>query len=235
MTHRVRGTVDSMDVDAISPVAQNYLKVIWSATEWGDPPITTKALAARFGTSPANVTDTMRRLAAQDLITYQPYKPVKLTATGVTLAVMMVRRHRLIETFLVTTLGYGWDEVHDEAERLEHAASDLLIDRIDALLDHPTADPHGDPIPTRDGATRNIAGAIRLSDASPGRHLVYRISDADPGTLETAAGLSITPGSTIEIELDPHSASGTRSVATSRGYRAVPHSVATMTWVAPSP
>ena len=227
MRGSVRGTVDSVNVETISPVAQDYVKAIWSAIEWGDPPITTKALAARFGTSPANVTDTMRRLAAQGLIRYQPYKPVELTETGRNLAVMMVRRHRLIETFLVTTLGYGWDEVHDEAERLEHAASDLLIDRIDALLENPTADPHGDPIPTRDGITRIIDGAIRLSDARSGRHLVHRISDAEPGNLETAATLGIIPGNTIDIAPDP------AFVMTPNGRAPIPPALAAVTWVTP--
>ena len=122
-----------MDVDTITPVAQDYLKAIWTATEWGGAPITTGALASRFGTSAANVTDTVRRLAAQGLVEYTPYRPVQLTEDGAAYAVAMVRRHRLIETFLVTALGYGWDEVHTEAERLEHAVSDTLVERIDAF------------------------------------------------------------------------------------------------------
>ena len=121
-------------VDELTAVAQDYLKVIWSATEWGDPPITTKGLAARLGTTQANVSETVKRLAAQGLVTYESYRPVRLTARGERLAVAMVRRHRLIEAFLVGVLDYRWDEVHDEAEALEHAASDTLIDRIDALL-----------------------------------------------------------------------------------------------------
>lgn len=106
------------EVDALTPVAQDYLKVIWAATEWGEPPITTKGLATRFGTTQANVSETVRRLEAQGLVAYEPYRPVVLTELGVRLAMAMVRRHRLIECFLATTLGYGWDEVHDEAERL---------------------------------------------------------------------------------------------------------------------
>lgn len=229
---RVRGTVDTvdvdLDVDAISPVAQDYVKAIWSAVEWGDPPITTKALAARFGTSPANVTDTMRRLASQGLIDYRPYKSVQLTDTGRTLAVAMVRRHRLIETFLVTTLGYGWDEVHDEAERLEHAASDLLIGRIDELLGHPTADPHGDPIPSPDGRTHIIDGAVRLAASAPGRHLVRRVSDSDPDDLERAAALGLVPGSIVDtVGGDPV------ILVTAGGQRPIPESLANATWVTP--
>lgn len=217
-----------MDIDSITPVVQDYVKAIWSATEWGDPPITTKALAARFGTSPANVTDTMKRLAAQGLIDYQPYKSVRLTEAGTRLAVMMVRRHRLIETFLVVTLGYRWDEIHIEAERLEHAATELLINRIDALLGHPTADPHGDPIPTADGCPHIPEGAVRLIDAGPGRHLVRRISDADPENLETAAALGITPGSIIDI--NPNRSPALISVD---GQNSVPMHLAANTWATP--
>lgn len=183
-------------VDNLTPVVQDYLKVIWSATEWGDPPITTKGLAARLGTTPANVSDTVKRLAAQGLVDYESYRPVRLTEQGTRLAVAMVRKHRLIETFLVDTLHYGWDEVHDEAEALEHAASDALVDRIDALLGHPVADPHGDPIPAADGTVRRPR-AVRLSPASGSRRVV-RVSDADPGVLARCRDLGIVPGAQVD-------------------------------------
>ncbi|MBH0083588.1 metal-dependent transcriptional regulator [Salinibacterium sp. SWN167] len=215
------------DVDAISFVAQDYLKAIWSATEWGDPPITTKALAARFGTSPANVTDTLHRLAAQQLVDYRPYKPVQLTKTGARLAIAMVRRHRIIETFLVTTLDYGWDEVHDEAERLEHAATNTLIDRMDALLGFPTSDPHGDPIPTAEGHTNTARGAIRLASAAPGRYRVQRISDAEAANLEIAVTLQVAPGRVV----DTHSADGECYLTTADGSQAVPATFAGAVWV----
>jgi DtxR family Mn-dependent transcriptional regulator len=220
------GSVDPVDTDSISAVAQDYVKAIWSATEWGDPPITTKGLASRFGTSAANVTDTVRRLAGLGLIDYEPYKPVHLTATGTTLAIAMVRRHRLIETFLVTVLGYRWDEIHDEAERLEHAASDTLIDRIDTLLGHPAADPHGDPIPTPDGHTRTIEGAVRLSDAGSGSHLIHRISDAEPGNLTAAAALGITPGAVIDTRFEDDAV----ILRGPHGQRRIPDEVASATW-----
>lgn len=176
-----------VDPREISPVAQDYLKVIWSATEWGESPITTKALAARFGTSQAAVSDTMKRLMTQGLVEYEPYRPVTLTDRGRDFALAMVRRHRLIETFLVEVLGFGWDEVHEEAELLEHAATERLIERIDVLLGHPTADPHGDPIPGPDLAISHPAGARNLEDMAPGTYVVVRISDADPVVLEELA------------------------------------------------
>ncbi|MCW3156818.1 metal-dependent transcriptional regulator [Micropruina sonneratiae] len=182
-------------VDDLTPVAQDYLKVIWSATEWGDPPITSKGLAARLHTSAAGVTDMVKRLAGQGLVDYESYRPVRLTPAGERLAVAMVRRHRLIETFLVRMLGYDWAEVHDEAEALEHAASEQLIERIDALLGHPAADPHGDPIPGADGTLRR-PDAMRPGEAQ-GPCTVVRVSDADPAILARCRDLGIVPGATV--------------------------------------
>lgn len=188
-------------VDSLTPVVQDYLKVIWSATEWGDPPITTKGLAARLGTTQANVSDTVKRLAAQGLVDYESYRPVRLTEQGERLAVAMVRRHRLIEAFLVGVLDFSWDEVHTEAEALEHAASEKLIDRIDALLGHPRADPHGDPIPAADGTLRRPS-AVRLSEAS-GRRRVIRVSDADPDVLARCQALGIVPDAVVDAAATP--------------------------------
>lgn len=186
------------EVDDLTPVAQDYLKVIWSAIEWGEPPITTKGLATRFATTQANVSETMRRLQALGLVDYRPYKPVTLTETGERLALAMVRRHRLIETFLAQTLGYAWDEVHDEAERLEHAVSDTLLDRIDTLLGHPATDPHGDPIPGADGSWAGHPEALPLGQASPGRYRVVRVADDDPDLLIALRALKIVPGAFVE-------------------------------------
>lgn len=201
VTHRC-SRVRGVRVEEITAVAQDYLKVIWTATEWGGPSIATKALADRFGTTQANVSKTVKRLADQGLVEYHPYRPVLLTARGSELALAMVRRHRLVETFLVTTLGYGWNEVHDEAERLEHAVSDTMIDRIDQLLGHPEADPHGDPIPRPDGTLPRPVDTIRLQDAGPGKYTVVRISDTDPDVLDRLRVQSIHPGTVIQVEAD---------------------------------
>lgn len=192
-----------MEADDLTPIAQDYLKVIWSAVEWGEPPITTKALAERFATSQANVSGTMRRLQARGLVDYEPYKPVRLTELGLRLAIAMVRRHRLIETFLAETLGYGWEEVHDDAERLEHAASDRFLTRIDELLGHPATDPHGDPIPTADGRWVPQPGAIRLAQAAPGRYRVARVQDSDPERLARLRRLRVLPGAALWVEDEP--------------------------------
>lgn len=188
-----------MDPSEITPVTQDYLKAIWSATEWGDAPITTTALAARFGTSAPNVTDTLKRLAAQGLVEHRPYKPVVLTPAGREYAVAMVRRHRLLETFLVEMVGYRWDEVHDEAERLEHAVSQTLIERIDDLLGHPRQDPHGDPIPAADGQTHLPVGTLLLADAPPGDYRIVRISDADPVRLQAFGLQHVLPERALHV------------------------------------
>ena len=135
----------------LSSVAQDYLKVIWTAQEWSVDKVSTKMLAERIGVSASTASESIRKLADQGLVDHEKYGAVTLTDAGRLAALAMVRRHRLMETFLVRELGYGWDEVHDEAEVLEHAVSDRMLDRIDAKLGFPTRDPHGDPIPAADG------------------------------------------------------------------------------------
>ncbi|MGV8845589.1 metal-dependent transcriptional regulator [Tessaracoccus sp.] len=171
-------------MDAITSTAEDHLKVIWAALEWGGSPITIKGLAERFGTTPAAASSTVKRLVRQGLLVHEPYGPILLTGAGEEQAVMMVRRHRLIETFLVERLGYCWGEVHDEAETLEHAASEMMINRIDDLLGNPRVDPHGDPIPTRSGDVSYPAGAHRVSTAVVGSYRVIRISDDSSELLE---------------------------------------------------
>lgn len=187
-----------MRAGEVSEVSQDYLKAIWSAQEWGGDPMTATELANRFGTTKANVTEVLKRLDELGLITRVPYKPPVLTEQGKAIALSMVRRHRLIETFLVKSLGYGWDEVHDEAEILEHAASDRLIDRIDAFLGHPASDPHGDPIPGPDGRVDSHTPTL-LAEATPGSYQVLRVSDADPLVLGKLAEAGVLPGVAIDV------------------------------------
>lgn len=158
--------------------AEDYLKVIYSHTEWQAKPISTTGLAARLGLAASSVTEMVKKLVHQGLASHEPYGAIVLTADGTAEALRMVRRHRLIETWLVQHVGYTWDEVHDEAEVLEHAMSDRLLDAIDEQLGRPTRDPHGDPIPTRDGRIER-PHAVLLADAPAGGRIV-RISDRDP-------------------------------------------------------
>jgi len=193
-----------MSVAGLSPVSQDYLKTIWTTSEWTDESATVKLLAERMGVRPATASDAVKRLAAQGFVVHEPYGSIELTESGRTHAVAMVRRHRLIETFLVEMLGYGWDEVHDEAEILEHAASDTMIERIDAALGHPVRDPHGDPIPSADG-TPHRPDAVQLSEAPTETALtVCRISDADPETLRHLSTLGVVLDT--ELTVDDHRA-----------------------------
>lgn len=177
---------------------QNYLKVIWGLEEWSDAPITNSAIAESAGVRLSTVSDALRKLAEHELIDHARYGSVQLTEEGRELAVLMIRRHRLIETFLVRMLDYAWDEVHDEADRLEHAVSDELIDRIDRALDFPTRDPHGDPIPSADGRVHRPEAVLLAEAPAPCRVRVERISDADAAMLQYFAARGIV----VDVELE---------------------------------
>jgi DtxR family Mn-dependent transcriptional regulator len=177
----------------LTTVAQDYLKAIWNAQEWSPEKVSTKMLAERIGVSASTASESIRKLADQGLVNHEKYGAVTLTEQGRQAALAVVRRHRLLETFLVQELGYSWDEVHDEAEILEHAISDMMLDRIDAKLGHPTRDPHGDPIPAADGQVP-MPQARQLSACANGElGTVARISDADPEMLRyfDAVGISL--------------------------------------------
>ena len=178
---------------------EDYVKVIYSHTEWQPEPITTSVLAGRLGLAASSVTEMVKKLGAQGLVDHVPYGAVTLTADGTALALRMLRRHRLIETWLVRHFDYSWDEVHDEAEVLEHALSDRLLDKIDDQLGRPTRDPHGDPIPSRAGVI-DQPRAVLLRDAAAGESVtVVRISDRDPLLLRHLEAEEITIDSELDI------------------------------------
>ncbi|WP_248758434.1 metal-dependent transcriptional regulator [Pseudarthrobacter sp. SSS035] len=188
-----------MTVSELTASAQDYLKMIWSSTEWAEAPITVGAMAERMAVKPSTVSDGIRRLAKQGLVTHAPYGSIELTPAGRAHAVEMVRRHRLLETFLVQILGYGWDEVHDEAEILEHAVSDTMIQRIDEKLGFPTRDPHGDPIPSGNGVPHPPQGDP-LTSVEPERTVtITRISDADPDMLRYFTQLGLGPDTQLQV------------------------------------
>lgn len=183
----------------LTPAAEDYLKAVHNAQEWSDAPVTTSVLAERLGVGAPTVSETLRRLADRGWVEHERYGAVTLTEEGRRLALDMVRRHRLVETWLVTELGYGWDEVHDEAEVLEHAVSDRMLDRIDAKLGYPTRDPHGDPIPARDGRVPT-PDARQLSVCNDGdTGTIARISDADPEMLRYFDSVGISLDSRLEV------------------------------------
>jgi DtxR family Mn-dependent transcriptional regulator len=218
------------DHDALSPAVQDYLKAVWAAGEWSTAPVTTKMLAERLGVGAPTVSEMVRRLCDQGLLSHVRYGAVGLTAAGRSHAVAMVRRHRLIETFLVRELGYSWDEVHDEAEVLEHAVSDLLVDRIDARLGHPTRDPHGDPIPAPDGTVPQPP-ARPLGDLPPGDWVVARISDSDPDVLRWFDSVGVGLDVVVHV-LGPTADGGVR-VSLGAGRLELGRQAASAVWLVP--
>ena len=188
-----------MKTSAPSSSIEDYVKVIYSFTEWQDKPITSSQLAQRLGVANSSVSEMVRKLKDQGLVDHKPYSAVTLTEAGLRLALAMVRRHRLIETYLVQRLGYSWDEVHDEAEQLEHAVSDTFIERVAAKLGDPRRDPHGDPIPTADGQVLMPRAHLlaELDEGHSGR--ITRISDDNPELLRYLAAQDIDLDADVEV------------------------------------
>jgi DtxR family Mn-dependent transcriptional regulator len=174
---------------------ENYVKTIFQICQESDAAsASTGVVAKRLSVSPGTVTSMLRTLADSGLANYQAYEGVRLTDAGTNLALRVLRRHRLVELFLVRTLGLTWDEVHDEAEHLEHAVSEQLIDRIDEYLEFPTSDPHGDPIPRPDGTLPAIAVSEPLHHCEPRtRFVLERVIEQSPDFLRylSESGLSI--------------------------------------------
>lgn len=219
----------------LTPANQDYLKVIWSAQEWSAAPVTTTLLARRMGFSPSTVSEAVKKLTAAGLLAHARYGAIELTATGRAAALAMVRRHRILETFLVAELGYAWDEVHDEAEVLEHAVSDRLVDALDARLGHPDRDPHGDPIPTREGAVpAPAAGPLHAVEAGA-RVRVARISDTDPQVLRYFGELGVALDTELVV-LERKDVAGTLTVrvAGQRHPQEVGLTAAGAVWVTPA-
>ncbi|HEY2065862.1 MAG TPA: metal-dependent transcriptional regulator [Gemmatimonadaceae bacterium] len=182
----------------LSGPVEDYLKVIYDLERVGQPAFTNH-IADRLAISPASVSGMVRRLADLGLITHEPYRGVRLTGDGRRAALRTLRRHRILECYLTEVLGYAWDGVHVEAERLEHAASEELIERMAAALGDPVHDPHGAPIPTRDGRVeepmlRTLAEAGRDEQVR-----VRRVLDEDAPRLRYLAELGIRPGALVRV------------------------------------
>ncbi|WP_226530968.1 metal-dependent transcriptional regulator [Microbacterium paraoxydans] len=193
-----------------SPAADDYLKTVYAHTEWQDAPITPSVLAAKLGIAPSSVTEMVKKLAAAGLVSHVPYGAVRLTDAGTTRALAMVRRHRLIETWLVQEFDYGWDEVHDEAEVLEHTISDRLLEGIDARLGRPRFDPHGDAIPDADGRIEREPFVL-LADAPIGHTgRVLRVDDRDPELLRSLEAAGVTVGAKVGVTARGFRVDGTK-------------------------
>ncbi len=186
-----------------SSTVENYLKAIHqgqSSLPKGQRLLPMGHVASALSVTPGTATTMIKTLAESGLVEYEPYTGVRLTKAGDKLAARVLRRHRLVELFLVNVMGMRWDEVHDDAEQLEHVVSDRLIDRIDEMLGRPTHDPHGDPIPSADGAIA-AAPIENLLTCPVGTPLkVTRITDQDPAFLRFVERNQLKPGQRIEVE-----------------------------------
>ena len=184
----------------MSSTTENYLKRILSETQrTGNHVVRLGRLAELSDVTNGTVTTMMKSLSDSDLVEYLPRRGVKLTTTGRKNATRVLRRHRLVELFLVEVLGFDWAGVHSEAEVLEHAVSDRIINRMDEVLGFPATDPHGDPIPTASGKVARTMNRLLSEVTSPGEFIISRIINDDPRFLDFLKKRSLTPGTRIEV------------------------------------
>jgi DtxR family transcriptional regulator, Mn-dependent transcriptional regulator len=186
-------------IDRASSAVQDYAKAIYSLESRRGGAVSTNALAERLGVTPASASGMVRRLDELGLVTHAPYRGVRLTPDGQSLALEVLRHHRLLELYLSESLGLPWDRVHDEAEVLEHVLSEDLEELIAAKLGDPTHDPHGDPIPTRDGRIEERATQALDALESGQRATFVRVSDSDPEMLRYLAERGVSPGDRLEV------------------------------------
>jgi DtxR family transcriptional regulator, Mn-dependent transcriptional regulator len=186
-----------------SSTVENYLKAIYlgqSALTGGERLVSMGYVATALGVTPGTATTMVKALSDSGLAEYEPYSGVRLTSAGERLAGLVIRRHRLVEAFLVQVMGMSWAEVHEEAEQLEHAVSDRLIDRIDAMLGRPAHDPHGDPIPDPEGVLtlRHLDNLLTCPMGTPLK--VTRIADQDPAFLHFIEENDLKPGQPVQVD-----------------------------------
>lgn len=199
----------------LSRSEEDHLKAVYALLQDGDSAFT-KDIAERLGTKASSVTDMLKKLAEKGYLKHEPYYGVKLTAKGQGLALQLVRRHRLWETFLVERLGFGWDEVHDVAEQMEHVASDKLIDKLDEYLGHPHFDPHGDPIPDRNGRLRTRK-TRRLDTCKRGDQVrIAAVSETTDGLLRLLDAKGLRIGAQFVIQ-EVHTFDGSMDVKPKTG------------------
>lgn len=187
------------ELQQVTPVVEDYLKAIYRIAQESGGQVRTVGLAEALNVKPASVTAMLKTLAELKLVEYEPYYGVTLTEAGEKIALEVLRHHRLIELYLVEALGFTWDEVHEEAEALEHVISEKLEARIASHLGDPTADPHGDPIPALDG-TLPDSSTLTLADVPKGMEArVVRVSDQQSERLRYVAELGLVPGATVKV------------------------------------
>lgn len=194
---------------------EDHIKAVFALLQDNDSAFT-KDIAERLRTKASSVTDMLKKLAEKKLVKHEPYYGVRLTAKGEVLALQLVRKHRLWEAFLVNRLGFGWDEVHEVAEQLEHVASDMLIDKLDAYLGHPSFDPHGDPIPDKNGKMRTRK-TKRLSTCAQGDTVrIAAVSETTDGLLRLLDSKGLRIGSVLHVQ-EVHAFDGSMDVKPKSG------------------
>lgn len=185
-------------MSALSESVQDYLKTIYDLRQENER-VTTNALAARLDVAAASVTGMLKKLAEMKLVAYEPYQGATLTPAGEKIALEVIRHHRLIELYLTEAMGYSWDQVHAEADKLEHAMSDNFVERISQMLGDPKIDPHGDPIPAKDG-TVAASSRLTLREAQTGSIVrIERVRDEDAALLRQVAELGLMPQTVIQV------------------------------------
>jgi DtxR family Mn-dependent transcriptional regulator len=185
-------------MSALSESVQDYLKTIYDLRQENER-VTTNALAARLNIAAASVTGMLKKLAEMKLVAYEPYQGATLTPAGEKIALEVIRHHRLIELYLTEAMGYSWDQVHAEADKLEHAMSENFVERISQMLGDPKIDPHGDPIPAKDG-TVAASSRMTLREASAGSVVrIERVRDEDAAILRQVAELGLMPQTVITV------------------------------------
>jgi DtxR family transcriptional regulator, Mn-dependent transcriptional regulator len=182
----------------LSSAQEDYLKALYELHQPGHP-VATSALAVHLGVAPASVTAMLSKLSGQGVVDYDRYRGAALTPSGEGLALEMIRHHRLVETYLVRALGYSWDEVHEEAERLEHVISERMEARIFEALGQPQVDPHGDPIPAIDGSFRDRPLRPLQECLSGEKVTIGRVGDRDPDKLRALQQRGLVPGVKVRV------------------------------------
>lgn len=189
----------SMPRPAVTRMVEDYVTLIWKAYEWPGGRPTNTEMAEQLAVTASTVSANLKKLARDGYIDYEPYGQIVLTDAGREIAVTIVRRHRIVETYLVEALGLSWDQVHEEADRLEHAVSDLVLERMNAVLGDPDRDPHGDPIPDTQGQMTSVPSR-RLEETTPGVEVeVVRVSDRSPELLRFLTERGIVIGARLTV------------------------------------
>lgn len=217
----------------LSQSEENYIKAIYALSETCEDTISTNLLAERMSTKASSVTDMLKKLTDKELLTYQKYQGCSLTPKGRSIALSIVRKHRLWEVFLVDKLQFGWDEVHEIAEQLEHIQSTQLTNRLEAFLGYPKVDPHGDPIPNDDGVFDTPAVRVNLASCETGsKGIVMGVEDGSPEFLQYLNKIDLKLGSEIEI-LEKLSFDGSLLIAMEKRTIQFSHVVAARIFIQP--